>query len=218
MYDCMGRGYYANRKTTNVEIISEKGDSENHFLLADRNGILVSFPKSLVRANDIKIVNEQMTLSGSLYDTWFKPKIEAEVKICSDILFQYFDVVVNNSDIILNDQEFKRLHLPFLTSTLLYDSSFKYSLGGILQSWMYEDDLKVLSTSYMLKINASAYTGVNNYTAYSPIKRSLFTGKLHKKEKHWKQYLDEFYSLSSESGLITDLSVMTRLILELGIE
>lgn len=217
---------YARNKSTRlktpnsieVQVISEAGETNDHLLLLDENGVILSFPKNLVKVNSMNIRGEKLELSQSMYDTWFTPKINTEIENAAAKLFNNFNKVVQHSNIILNDREFKSIHLPFLRSTILYSGSIVYPLGKLLESWMYEDDLRISDSGFMLKINASPLSGVNNYTAYSTKTRSLFTGSLGPHDKHWKEYLDEFYSFTPTERNKNELLVLTRLMFALGID
>jgi hypothetical protein len=217
--------YASNKLTQNlinhsveVKILSECGDTNENLLLIDENGIVISFPKRLVQVNSLQIENEQIKLSQSMYDTWFKPKLESEVSELSGKVFSNFDVVVKNSNIILNDTEFRNIHLPFLKSTVLYNGSISYSLGKLLESWMHDEDLRVLSSAYMIKINVSQMSGINNYTAYSLKTRKILTNSLGNNDKNWRNYLDKFISLTPSEHNKNELLVLTRLIFTLGID
>lgn len=201
-----------------VQIVSEIGETKNHLLLLDENGIVVSFPKTLVYANSLKIENDTINLSQSIYDAWFKPKLTLEINEVSEKVFKNFELVVKHSNIILADAEFSNLHLPFLKSTVLYSGSIIYPLGKLLQSWMHEDDLRISSSTYMLKINISPLSGFNNYNAYSTETNSIITGSLGIHDKHWKGYLDEFYCFGPFKRNKNELLVFTRLLFALGID
>lgn len=200
-----------------VQVLSDCGETIDYLLLIDENGIVVSFPKTLVRVNSLKIENGNIKLSQSMYDTWFKPKLLSQLNELSEKLFRNFDMVVKKSNIILADAEFSNIHLPFLKSTILYGDSISYPLGKLLESWTYNEELRVLPSAYMLKINVSPLSGFNNYTAYSLKSRKIITGSLGEKDKHWKYYLDEFISFTPSIKNKNELMVLTRLLFELGI-
>ena len=91
----------------------------------------------------------------------------------------------------------------------MYSGFIVYPLGKLLESWIYEDDLRISNTTYMIKLNVSPLSGVNNYTAYSTKKRSLFSGSLGPHDKHWKEYLDEFYSFTPTERNKNELLVLS---------
>ncbi|MFN6373926.1 MAG: hypothetical protein ACK4YD_02055 [Chitinophagia bacterium] len=204
--------------SVDLQILSESGETTDHLLLMDQNGIILSFPKTLVIANSLNIENGKIKFSQSMYDTWFQPKVLYEISELSEKLFRNFDIVVKHSNIILTDSEFSNIHLPFLKSTILYSGSLSYPLGKLLESWIYEDDLRISNTTYMLKINVSPLSGVNNYTAYSTKTRKIITGSLGEHDRHWKHYLDEFYSFTPTERNKNELLVLTRLMFALGID
>lgn len=205
-------------KWIDTQVVSQFGETKDHLLLLDKHGIVVSFPKTLVYANSLKIEKDNINLSQSIYDAWFKPKLTLEINEQSEKIFKNFDLLIKNSNIILSDTEFRNLHLPFLKSTILYSGSIIYPLGKVLESWMYEDDLKISQTDFMLKINISPLSGFNNYNAYSVEKKSIVSGSLGIQDKHWKSFLDEFYCFAPFKRNNSDLLVLTRLLFALGID
>jgi len=194
-----------------VEVMSDLDTDDPSILIADWNGIVLPFPKSLIRANDLVIKDGRMKISTSMYDTWFREKHDAEIELLSEKIYSHFDKVMQYSHVIMNDPEFCNIRLPFLKSTILYSGELHYSLDGVLKSWIENDDLSVSSTAYMLKINVSPLSGVNNYTAYSTKTRSLITGSLSKENKSWREYIDKFQSIASSRRNKSDLLAITRL-------
>lgn len=200
-----------------IEMVSETGNCPDDVFLVDKNGILVSFPKSLITVNDLKIRNGQISMSTAMYDTWFKPKIDLEIADASKKLYDNFSKLVKNSNLILNDKEFYRIRLPFLKSTILYSGAIHYSLGKLLESWMNEEELEIRNGLYMLKMNVAPLSGTNNYTAYSMARKTLVKGKLGANDKHWKSFIDEFYSMEYQETNESELLVLTRLLNQLNI-
>jgi hypothetical protein len=201
-----------------IEVVSETGSSTDDIFLVDRNGIMVSFPKALIRVNDLKIINGKISISPAMYDTWFKPKIDLEIAAASQKLYDNFGKLVKNSNLILNDKEFYRIRLPFLKSTILYSVTIKYPLGKLLESWINEEDLEIRNGIYMLKMNVAPLSGTNNYTAYSMARKTLVKGSLGANDKHWKSFIDEFYSMENREANESELLVLTRLLNQLNID
>jgi hypothetical protein len=194
-----------------VELLSDQDTDDPSILIADWNGIVLPFPKSLIRANDLVIKDGRMKISTSMYDTWFQEKHDAEIELLSEKIYSHFDKVMQYSHVIMSDQEFRNIRLSFLKSTILYSGELHYSLGALLEAWMEDDGLSVSSTAYLLKINVSPLSGLNNYTAYSTKTRSLITGSLSKENKSWREYLGKFQSLASSRRNKSDLLAITRL-------
>jgi hypothetical protein len=200
------------QNTIEVEVMSDPDTEDPSILIADWNGIVLPFPKSLIRANDLVIKDGRMKISTSMYDTWFREKHDAEIELLSEKIYSHFDKIMEHSHVIMNDQEFRNIRLPFLKSTILYSGELHYPLGAMLEAWMEEDDdLSVSSTAYMLKINVSPLSGLNNYTAYSTKTRSLITGSLSKENKSWREYIGKFQSIASSRRNKSDLLAITRL-------
>lgn len=201
-----------------IEVVSDTGNSPDDIFLVDRNGIMVSFPKALITVNDLKINDGKISISPSMYDTWFKPKLELEIAAASQKLYNNFGKIVKNSNLILNDREFYRIRLPFLRSTILYSGSIHYPLGKLLESWMNEEELEIRNGLYMLKMNVAPLSGTNNYTAYSMARKTLVKGTLGANDKHWKSFIDEFYSMENREANESELLVLTRLLNQLNID
>ena len=194
-----------------VEVMSDLHTEESSILIADLNGIILPFPKSLIRANDLVIENGRMKISTSMYNTWFQEKHDAEIELLSEKIYSHFDKIMQFSQVIINDPELRNIRLPFLKSNILYSGELHYSIGSLLEAWIEDDDLTVSPTAYLLKINISPLSGMNNYTAYSTTSRSLITGSLSKENKRWKEYLSKFQSLADSKRNKSDLLAITRL-------
>lgn len=201
-----------------VELISLNEPNDQTIMITDWNGVVVLFPTALVKANGLIVKDGRLGISQSLYDTWFREKVQTAIEQLSQKLFDNFDKVVDGASVILNDKEFRNIKLPFLKSTILYSNSLHYSLGSLLESWLSSDELSVSEDTYMLKMNVSPLTGLNNYTAYSIREKSLVNGSLQKGKRHWLKYIIKFQCLVSSKQNKSDLLAITRLVQELKIE
>jgi hypothetical protein len=200
-----------------VEVITDPNPSNTHIFIADWNGIVVSFPINLLRANDLVIQKGKLKISQSIYDAWFKDKLNEELQELSKKVYSHFDKIVQHSNTILNDEEYRNIRLPFMKTTILYSCEFHYTLGALLDSWMHNDDLMVAPFSYLLKLNVSPSSGLNNYTAYSTVNKSLFVGSLPQKKEYWMGFVGKFQSIASAKRNKSDILALTRLLFELEI-
>ncbi len=211
-------GFTFNDQFVEVEVMTLPKPGDQHMLITDWNGIIVLFPVNLLKANDLVVQHGRMKISQSLYDTWFKDKLTEEINELSKKIFDQFEKIVQHSDIILHNEDYSNIRFPLLKSTILYNTELHYTLGSILNSWMQTDDLSVASGSYMLKLNVSPLSGINNYTAYSARKKCLVKGTLSEGDKCWIEYMGKYQALVSTKKNKSDLLTMMRLIDELNID
>lgn len=206
-----------------IQILNFNKNQDNEvetLLLTDSEGITVLFPYSLVKANDLNIVDNNLMISDSMYKVWFDEKHDIEYKEKSKILYDHFDQIIENTDLIISDEQYFNIKLEWLQSCMLYYGGIHYRLGALLKSWIESDDLRIPNTDiYVFKINGSVLSGFNIYHGWSLGQKCIVTGSIEKGERSWKHYFSHLADLNKvyKRGIHKNLLALESLIYKLNI-
>ena len=198
---------------------NQNGEIET-LLLTDPEGITVLFPYSLVVANDLKIIDNFLMISDSMYKVWFDEKYEIEYKEKSKILYNHFNRLIENTDKILSNKQFFNIRLEWLESSMLYCGGYHYRLGPLLKSWTESDELRIPGTNvFVFKINGSVLSGFNIYHGWDFIEKCIVTGTIEKGQRGWRHYFTHLAYLSNiyKRGKHKNLLALESLIYEINV-
>ena len=183
----------------NNYLVNVVGETEYFYLVSDIDGIIVNFPKEIIKINEIPIKNNVIQLSDTLYNEYFKKERqrlqeEAEYKLKIN-----FGKIYENRDLVFNKPEYFLIRVRQFTSGGAYIGGCDYCLGSLIESWDQSNSLilneeseksKVLMTS----IQGSPLSGNNSWTGWSLENQKFVSGKV----EDWRKYLVEFIELSKK--------------------
>ena len=173
--------------------------NQTHLILSDYSGFETFMPESLVRANGLKIENDdQLILTNGLYNMWFIKEKEDKMNENASILFRNFHTLYKNKELILNNDGYKNLGLRWLYAGGLYYGTLRYSLGSLFTAWDSTPSLKK-DSGYMYKISGSMLSGSNVYETLNVEEGKLGKGNIKRApSEHWTNYLLIYKKLSEE--------------------
>lgn len=191
-----------------LDIVGEiEVNAVDYYLLKDTSGLVIKFPKNLVFANGLKIADNKIGLTVSLYGAWVHEETEENMKKYSALMFNHFDKLFDIREKITTSERFYYLKPNWLYSGGLYIGTFRYTLGALFKTWENSDDL-VYNGNKIIKISGSALSGSNVYSAWDPINKKIVTGSVYGSNTHWKNYVKVFQELSSQRKFSYELNYL----------
>jgi hypothetical protein len=174
-------------------------NNQSHLILLDSSGFETFMPESLVRANGLKIENDNhLNLTPGLYDMWFIKEKQFKMNENASILFRNFHTLYANKALILNQKGYYRLGLRWLYAGGLYYGTLRYSLGCLFSEWETNAALKKES-GFIYKISGSMLSGSNVYETLNVEEGKLGNGNIKSASgEHWTNYLQIFKKLSEQ--------------------
>jgi hypothetical protein len=188
-----------NKTYTTTVLGSIEMENQTHLILKDHSGFESTMPASLVKANDLKMENDdQLILTTGLYDMWFIKEKQTKLNENASILFRNFHTLYINKELILNDIGYKNLGLRWLYAGGLYYGTLRYSLGSLFAAWDTTPSLKK-ENGFMYKIGGSMLSGANVYETLNVENGKLGKGSIIRATgEHWTNYLLIYKKLSEE--------------------
>lgn len=210
-----------NVKTYTTTILgSIEVNNQPHLILRDNSGFETHMPESLVRANELKIEDEnRLALTDGLYEKWFtEPQIK-KVNGSSKVLYRNFHTLYENKELILNNKGYYQLSPSWLYSGGLFYGTLRYSLGSLFSEWERNPVLKK-ENGQLFKISGSMLSGMNRYETINMDNFKFETGSIKRSEgEHWTNYLTIFKRLSEspKNNLLNNLKYTNSLISQLNL-
>jgi hypothetical protein len=206
-----------------VKLVGERWDDagENKILiLQDHRDYTIEFPDELYTINSLSLHSGNMLrMSREMYKTWFERAYHQDYKHLSDIAFRHFGKLLEHSDLILRNQAYFNIRLPFLSSLMVYVGSRSYSLGALLTSWIETDTFLLNNGAYMISISGSPLSGIAYYKAWCPKKKEMIYNNLKDVNKTAMSIFKDFEALRNEfpERNLSDLSTLYALLRDIGI-
>lgn len=191
--------------------IREDNGERKALLLRDHRDYTVEFPYEMYLINSLSIsLLNTLHLSKEMYEVWFQRAYHQEYKHLSDIAYKHFGRLLENSDLILRNEKYANLRLPFLRAGMMYVGSRSYSLGALLKSWIETDTFLLANGAYMMSITGSSLSGTAYYKAWCPKKKEIIYNGLSSPVKNGMSYFKNFEALGKEfpERNISDLKVL----------
>ncbi len=194
--------------------------NQTHLILMDSSGFETYMPEALLRANGLKINNDnQLNITTGLYETWFIKEKQYKMNDNSSILFRNFYTLYLNKQLILKEKGYYNLGLRWLYAGGLYYGTLRYSLGSVFAEWETNAALKKES-GFMYKISGSMLSGSNVYETLNVKEGKLGNGHIKRApDEHWTNYLQIFKKLSEQgmNSLNNNLKYSNELISKLNL-
>ena len=185
-------------------VIGEEKDSNGKvvkLLLIDSHETIVSFPISLLHANNMEITkDDELHMSIEMYNAWFREPYLKKAAELSAVMQRNFGKLLKHSDIILKNSDFSGLWLPLLQSNMMISGTTKYSLGALLDCWMSSDDLVVNNNKYIINVCGSELSGSGSYVGWSTEKKVIEREDIGRTTKNPFYYFKILNELGESSG------------------
>ncbi|NLA23449.1 MAG: hypothetical protein GX879_00625, partial [Bacteroidales bacterium] len=124
-----------------------------------------SIPKHIIKANELKLVDNTVKLTESLYQHYFLKKFRSENQSKLDVLFkENASLIFQNRTAVLNKAEYYLLKPKILTIGFMYTVSVNYNLGSLFESFesgnhIYYDEFCGYRKMYLISMAASPLSG-----------------------------------------------------------
>jgi len=169
----------------------------DYYQLQENSGLVIKFPKNLVFANGLKIEDQKIGLTKSLYDRWLEIETAEKLKAYNELLYNNFSKLFDIREKITTDKGFYYLQPSWLYSGGIYIGTFRYTLGALFNTWLTSDRLDYQGNQ-IIKIGGSGLSGANIYEAWDPVNKKIIKGSVSDPKIHWHQYVKVFRSLGEE--------------------
>lgn len=179
----------------------------DYYQLQDKSGLVINFPKSLVFANGLKIEDQKIGLTKSLYDRWLEIETAEKLKAYNELLYNNFSKLFDIREKITTDKGFYYLQPSWLYSGGIYIGTFRYTLGALFNTWLTSDCLNYQG-NLIIKIGGSGLSGANIYEAWDPLNKKIIKGSVNDPQIHWHQFVKVFRSLGEVKRLGTGQNFM----------
>jgi len=108
------------------------GEEDAHYLLENKYKKVVKILVSLIHANNLKIIDNQIELSESLYKIYFLDQIRNDANKRMNVLFnENKELIFSNRQIVLSKAEYYLLRPSLLTSGGAHIGGSIYTLGAL---------------------------------------------------------------------------------------
>jgi len=108
------------------------GEEDAHYLLENKYKQVVKILVSLIHANNLKIIDNQIELSESLYKIYFLDQIRNDANKRMNVLFnENKELIFSNRQIVLSKAEYYLLRPSLLTSGGAHIGGSIYTLGAL---------------------------------------------------------------------------------------
>ena len=175
----------------------------DYYQLQENSGLVIKFPKNLVFANGLKIADQKIGLTKSLYDRWLEIETAEKLKAYNELLYNNFSKLFDIREKITTEKGFYYLQPSWLYSGGIYIGTFRYTLGALFNTWLTSDRLNYQGNQ-IIKIGGSGLSGANIYEAWDPINKKIIKGSVSDPQIHWHQYVKVFRSLGEEKRFGTE--------------
>ncbi len=169
----------------------------DYYQLQENSGLVIKFPKNLVFANGLKIEDQKIGLTKSLYDRWLEIETAEKLKAYNELLYNNFSKLFDIREKITTEKGFYYLQPSWLYSGGIYIGTFRYTLGALFNTWLTSDRLNYQGNQ-IIKIGGSGLSGANIYEAWDPVNKKIIKGSVSDPQIHWHQYVKVFRSLGEE--------------------
>lgn len=192
-----------------LEIVGEEQTASGDFyLLKDGSALVIKFPKNLVKANELKIENQHISLTQSLYDRWYENETAENIKKYDSLMFDHFEQLFDiREKIITNNRLYYVSPSSWLYSGGLFMGMYRYTLGALFNAWATTNDL-LYANHLIIKIGGSGLSGANVYTAWDQVNKKIVQGSVDRNIVHWHQYVKVFQALSNEKKFSSQLNYL----------
>ncbi len=169
----------------------------DYYQLQENSGLVIKFPKNLVFANGLKIEDQKIGLTKSLYDRWLEIETAEKLKAYNELLYNNFSKLFDIREKITTEKGFYYLQPSWLYSGGIYIGTFRYTLGALFNTWLTSDRLNYQGNQ-IIKIGGSGLSGANIYEAWDLVNKKIIKGSVSDPQIHWHQYVKVFRSLGEE--------------------
>ena len=141
------------------------GEEDAHYLLENKYKQVVKILISLVHANNLKIIDNQIELSESLYKIYFLDQIRNDANNRMNNLFnENKELIFSNRQIVLSKAEYYLLKPSLLTSGGAHIGGYIYTLGALFEAiengtHIYFEILEGFKKLYLISITGSPLSG-----------------------------------------------------------
>jgi hypothetical protein len=175
----------------------------DYYQLQENSGLVIKFPKNLVFANGLKIEDQKIGLTKSLYDRWLEIETAEKLKAYNELLYNNFSKLFDIREKITTEKGFYYLQPSWLYSGGIYIGTFRYTLGALFNTWLTSDRLNYQGNQ-IIKIGGSGLSGANIYEAWDLVNKKIIKGSVSDPQTHWHQYVKVFRSLGEEKRFGTE--------------
>ena len=147
---------------------------DGNLLLENKYEDRFTLPEYLIKANEIKVVDNTVELSKGLYERYFLKKFRSESMEVLDTLYQkHASLIFQNRNVVLNKAEYYLLKPSRLSTGFMYTGGIFFSLGNLFESFesgnhIYYDEFCGYRKMYLISMAASPFSGtIFNTTFWS---------------------------------------------------
>jgi hypothetical protein len=139
--------------------------SENFMLLENIYKDRFSIPENVIKANELKVVDNTIDLSEGLYENYFLKKFRSESQRKSDESFEeYASLIFQNRTLVLNRAEYYLLKPSILSTGFMYSGGINFNLGILFESFesgnhVYYDEFCGYRKMFLVSMAASPLSG-----------------------------------------------------------
>ena len=141
------------------------GEEDAHYLLENKYKQVVKILVSLIHANNLKIIDNQIELSESLYKIYFLDQIRnAANKRMNDLFNENKELIFSNRQIVIGKAEYYLLRPTLLTSGGAHIGGSIYTLGALFEAiengtHIYLELLEGFKKLHLISITGSPLSG-----------------------------------------------------------
>ena len=141
------------------------GEEDAHYLIENKSKQVVKIHASLFHDNNLKIIDNQIEFSESLYEVHFLDKIRnAANKRMNDLFSENIELIFSNRQIVIGKAEYYLLRPRLLLSGAAYLGHFHYTLGALFESIengtnVYFENLGGFKKLHLICLSGSPFSG-----------------------------------------------------------
>ena len=141
------------------------GEEDAHYLIENKYKQVVKILVSLIHANNLKIIDNQIELSESLYKIYFLDQIRNDAnKRMNDLFNENKELIFSNKQIVLSKAEYYLLRPSLLTSGGAHIGGSIYTLGALFEAiengtHIYFEKLEGFKKLHLISITGSPLSG-----------------------------------------------------------
>ena len=154
-------------------------ETEDHYLIRNANNLQAKIPISIVRDNNLTIVDDHISLSDGTYKHYIvDPERTRANERFNRMFLKHCGLIFANMDVVLSKAEYYLLRPQMLNSGGAYIGGFSYSLGALIESFksghhFYFDEFGGFKKMYLVATAGSPLSGSHGSTFWCAEERKI---------------------------------------------
>ena len=154
-------------------------ETEDHYLIQNANNLQAEIPTSIVRDNELTIVDGHLSLPEGVYAHYVvEPGRKRANEDFNRMFLKHCELIFTNMEAVLGKAEYYLLRPQMLSSGAAYGGGFSYSLGALIESFksgnhFYFDEFGGFKKMYLVATSGSPLSGSHGSTFWCAEDRKI---------------------------------------------